>query len=92
MPQRRVKDHKTFVREEYIRDLAKQQHHHDGECEIDHNAVISEGDDNGAYVQAWVWVEFAGSQLDKETIGCDCGAFETGDPHRANCAKRNIYD
>ena len=23
-------------------------------------------EDNGAYVQAWVWVDFSGTQLDKE--------------------------
>jgi hypothetical protein len=28
----------------------------DGDLEIDENAVISRGDDPGAYVQAWVWV------------------------------------
>jgi hypothetical protein len=55
-----------WERQEYIRDLAKQQHAEDGVCEIDHNALISEGDDNGTYVQAWVWVDFAGTQLDKE--------------------------
>lgn len=28
----------------------------EGTCEIDENAKISNGDDDGAYVQAWVWV------------------------------------
>jgi len=28
----------------------------DGECEIDSDAIVSNGDDAGAYVQAWVWV------------------------------------
>lgn len=37
---------------------------HEGELEIDENAVISSGDDNGAYVQAWLWVDFAGTDLD----------------------------
>ena len=27
---------------------------------------ISEGDDNGAWVRAWVWVDFGGTDLDKE--------------------------
>lgn len=45
---------------------AVEQHYKEGECEIDENAVVSEGDDNGAYVQAWVWVDFAGTALDKE--------------------------
>lgn len=34
--------------------------------EIDGAAIVSEGDDNGAYVSAWVWVEFEGTELDKE--------------------------
>ncbi len=51
-----------------IVDLAKSQHHRDGECEIDDTATVSEGDDNGAYVQAWVWVDFSGTDLDKDSI------------------------
>ena len=38
----------------------------EGECEVDDNAKLSEGDDNGAYVQAWIWVTFSGTPLDKE--------------------------
>lgn len=45
--------------------LAVQQHHRDGECEVDDDPIVSEGEDNGAYVQAWVWVDFAGTDLDK---------------------------
>ena len=39
----------------------------DGEIElVDGDAMaISEGDDNGAYVLAWVWVDFCGTALDK---------------------------
>jgi len=38
-----------------------------GEVEIvDGEPVISEGDDNGAYVLGWVWADFAGTELDKE--------------------------
>lgn len=39
------------------RALAKEEYEVEGEIEIDDNAKISYGDDNGAYVQAWVWVE-----------------------------------
>ena len=53
-------------RAKQIRALASAQYHRDGELEIDPDARISEGDDNGAYVQAWVWVDFAGTPLDKE--------------------------
>lgn len=38
----------------------------DGELELDENAKVSEGDDNGAYVQTWMWVPFEGTPLDKE--------------------------
>jgi len=38
----------------------------DGELEIDENAVISHGEDNGAYVQAWVWVGFGGTRFDRD--------------------------
>lgn len=36
--------------------------------EIDDAGVvkISEGSDNGAYIQAWVWVDFSGTPLDKD--------------------------
>lgn len=32
------------------------EYHRDGEIEIDEGAVCSRGDDDGCYVQAWVWV------------------------------------
>jgi hypothetical protein len=56
-------------RREAILAMAREQHNTDsreGELEIDDNAKLSEGDDNGTYVQAWVWVSFAGTPLDKE--------------------------
>jgi len=37
--------------------LAAKKHQIDGELEIDDLAVVSNGDDDGAYVQAWIWVE-----------------------------------
>lgn len=51
-------------REEAILDLAGSGQ--DGEAEIEPNAIVSEGEDNGAYVEAWVWVSFDGTPLDKE--------------------------
>lgn len=37
---------------------ARTDHHRDGELEIDDPGVIvSAGEDRGAYVLAWVWVE-----------------------------------
>lgn len=32
----------------------------------DAHVMVSEGDDNGVYVRAWVWVSFEGTILDKE--------------------------
>lgn len=38
------------------REKAKQLYEHEGDIEIDSDAKVSRGTDNGAYVQAWVWV------------------------------------
>ena len=35
------------------------------DVQIDRNARTSEGSDNGCYVSAWVWCDFAGTELDK---------------------------
>lgn len=59
-------EHPEAKRFERIRELADEQHA-DEKLSIDGDAVVSEGDDNGAYVQVWAWVEFAGTELDKET-------------------------
>lgn len=40
-------------------DHAKDEWHRDGEIEIDDDAIVSESDE-GAYVQAWVWVDRPG--------------------------------
>lgn len=34
--------------------------------EIDDNAKVSEGDENGCFVQAWAWLSFADTEFDKE--------------------------
>ena len=46
--------------------MARDEYQRDGEVEVDDNAKLSEGDDNGTYVQAWVWVSFADTPFDKE--------------------------
>ena len=59
----------TLEKEERVQaiiKMAKDEHEIEGEVEIDDNAVVSEGDDNGAYVAAWVWVSFCDTPLDKE--------------------------
>jgi hypothetical protein len=38
-------------------DHARLHLHRDGECEIDYPTVVSRGDDRGAYVQAWLWID-----------------------------------
>lgn len=53
-------------RENAIRRMAEESFHRDGELEIDAGALLSEGDDNGTYLLAWRWVDFAGTPLDKE--------------------------
>lgn len=59
---------KKPTRRERILELARQnQNLHEGELELDDNAKISEGDDNGAYVQVWMWVPFDETPLDKDT-------------------------
>jgi hypothetical protein len=41
--------------EEY-RQAARAMYQDEGTLEIDDSALVSEGDEDGAYVQAWVWV------------------------------------
>ncbi len=36
------------------------------EINVDDDAKLSEGDANGAWVQAWVWVNFSDTEFDKE--------------------------
>ena len=57
-----------LAREERIRQLAIERYGMgDTDIDIDADAIISDGDDNGAYVAAWVWVDFGGiEELDKE--------------------------
>jgi hypothetical protein len=67
-----------------IYELAREQWHEEGSCEIDEDGEegISEGDDNGAYVRAWVWVSFADTPLDKRCDECremDCDGHEDED-------------
>lgn len=43
-------DHDAFV-------IAAQREVREGELEVDSPTVVSRGDDDGAYVQAWIWVD-----------------------------------
>lgn len=51
-----------------IVELAKGKYEREGEVEIDDNAKLSEGSDNGTYVQAWVWVDFTGTPFNKKDL------------------------
>ena len=53
------------ARKATIIQMAMDGYNIEGACEIERDAMISEGSANGAYVQAWVWVDFAGTPLDK---------------------------
>ena len=48
-----------------IIELARKHHQKNGELEIDDDARVSEGNDNGCYVGAWVWFDFAETKFDK---------------------------
>lgn len=58
-----------MTRLEYVQtaqQLARERFHEPGVLEIDEDPDIADGNSNGLYVQAWVWVDFAGTPLDKE--------------------------
>lgn len=65
-------------RRESIVKLAQSIWHEDGAIEIDDTAQVSEGFDNGAYVQAWVWVDFEDTELSKEAVLEEAGLNEGG--------------
>jgi hypothetical protein len=63
----KAKDGGVQAREDAIREMARKKHGSEGEIEIDDNAKLSEGgDDNGCYVQGWLWVRFDGTPFDRE--------------------------
>ena len=49
-----------------IVELAREQRQEEGAVEVDDDAVLREGNDNGCYATAWVWVDFADTKFDKE--------------------------
>lgn len=52
-----VSSRTTLAREAKYRKAADDIWGKDGEIEVDQDALISESEDGGAYVQAWVWVD-----------------------------------
>ena len=70
----------------YYREAAQNQSR-EGDWEVDEDAVVSMGDDPGAYVMAWVWITreesgipgpclTCGTQCDDEGICPACAALE----------------
>lgn len=41
---------------DWFRGRAKELYHEDGQIEVDDGARVSIGNEDGAYVEAWVWV------------------------------------
>jgi hypothetical protein len=60
-----VEEHLSEPRRQNILELGRATLAREGELEFDDDAIASEGDDNGTYLQAWVWVDFSGTNLDK---------------------------
>ncbi len=59
----------SLARRQKIYALARQQWLDSGTLEIDDNAGVSGEQANGCYVQAWVWVDFTATELEKENAG-----------------------
>lgn len=62
-----------------IVELAAEASYDGGVLEIDADAAISEGNDNGCYVSAWVWFPFDDTEFNKCSACSDCGEDVTED-------------
>lgn len=67
-------------RRQRIVDLAVEQHGMGENIDVDSDATVSEGDDNGCYVSAWVWVNFSGTEFDKEADDSSCPCQDCDTP------------
>ena len=54
-------------RENKILELALKQGGFDDDFELDENFCASEGEDNGAFIRCWLWIDFSETELDKES-------------------------
>lgn len=79
-----------------IRNLAKAKWHDEGECEVDDNAPVSIIDAaslepgelvTGAYVQAWVWVDFPEPQELDADVCSNCGGSEDNIQGCTSCCR-----
>lgn len=63
-------------------DKARETYGRDGEIEVDEGAVVSHGEDPGAYVMAWLWVTEDEMGISAECEGCSerhpTGVLEDG--------------
>lgn len=64
---------------------ARAAHEHEGECEIDGNAVVSRGSEPGAYVAAWVWVYSDANAADSESEAGQQGSEDDEDQGPGRC-------
>jgi len=64
--------------EQWFRERAKALYHDEGEIEVDDNALVSTGADNGAYVEVWVWVDAELETGEGEGRRSDEDATQTG--------------
>ena len=58
--------HLDDPRREQIVEMAIGTLAREGAIEFDDDAIVSEGSDNGAYGEGWIWLSFSGTPLDKE--------------------------
>lgn len=61
------------ARRKEILEYAREHLGKDGELEFDGDALLSEGDDPGCYIQAWAWLDYTGTKWDpakKEEPAC----------------------
>ena len=61
-----AENHLDDPRRQQILELARATLAREGELEFDDGTIVSEGNDNGAYLQGWAWVDFGGTDLDKD--------------------------
>lgn len=65
----------SFPGDDEVIAMVRDEYMEDGLIDIDDDAVISRGDEPGAYVMAWVWVDFR-SNVDDEQEAIDTATSE----------------
>lgn len=65
-------------RDRILEIVAASDHVKEGSVEIADHPVISEGDDNGCYVSAWIWCDFTGTDLNKDQPSDECTTCNNG--------------